>query len=172
MSRVQHSILFPCFYEVNFYHTCQGDCMCVVKGTAEKVYRGEGLGVRIVRGIWDEEDWDVVRAWAPVTHKGSDCQALWHATAFLQIHGCQLPQELHKAYALAPGVLLQYIMGVDPKLSSLQKKMDAEKKPWRKPQVSVHAASPSLLGELAGNFRDEIWLWRLGLKHGKIFSIL
>lgn len=119
MSRVQHSILFPCFYEVNFYHTCHGDCVCVVKGTAEKVYRGEGLRVRIVRGIWDEEDWDVVRAWAPVTHKGSDCQALWHATAFLQIHGCQLPQELHKAYALAPGVLLQCIMGVDPKLPSL-----------------------------------------------------
>lgn len=36
--------------------------MCVVKGTAEKVYRGERLGVRIVRGIWDEEDWEVVRA--------------------------------------------------------------------------------------------------------------
>lgn len=71
---------------------CVMGIVCVVKGTAEKVYRGEGLGVRIVRGIWDEEHWDVVRAWAPVTHKGSDCQALWDATAFLQIHVCQLPQ--------------------------------------------------------------------------------
>lgn len=43
-----------------------------------------------------------------------------------------------------------------------------QKKPWRKPEVSVHAASPSL----PGDFRDEIWLWRLGLKHDKIFSTL
>lgn len=69
MSRVQHSILFPCFYEVNFYYLCHGDCVCVVKGIAEKVYRGERLGVRTVRGIGDEEDWDVVRASAPITRE-------------------------------------------------------------------------------------------------------
>lgn len=31
--------------------------VCVVKGIAEKVYRGKGLKVRIIRGIGDAEDW-------------------------------------------------------------------------------------------------------------------
>lgn len=125
MSRVHHSILFPCFYEVIFYYICHGDFVCVVKGTDEKVYRGERLGVRTVRGIWDEEDWDVVRAWAPVTHKGSGCQDLWGATAFLQIHVCQLPQELHRVDSPAPGVLLQCTIGMDPSvfLAWMQKKL-------------------------------------------------
>lgn len=35
--------------------------MCVVKGTAEKVYRGKRLRVMIVREICDEEDWDEAR---------------------------------------------------------------------------------------------------------------
>lgn len=61
MSRVQHSILFLCFYELSFYYICHGECVCVVKGTAEKVYRGKRLRVMIVREIWDEEDWDEAR---------------------------------------------------------------------------------------------------------------
>lgn len=55
------SILFLCFYELDFYYICHGQCVCVVKGIAENVYRGKRLRVRIVREIWDEEEWDKAR---------------------------------------------------------------------------------------------------------------
>lgn len=83
---------FPVFMRWIFIIYVMGIVFVWLKEQMKKVYRGERLGVRIVRGIWDEEDWDAVRVWAPVTHKGSDCQALWDAAAFLQIHVCQLPQ--------------------------------------------------------------------------------
>ena len=51
MSRVQHSILFLCFYELSFYYICHGECVCVVKGTAEKVYRGNRLRVMIEKFV-------------------------------------------------------------------------------------------------------------------------
>lgn len=169
MSRVQHSILFPCFYEVNFYYICQGDCVCVFKGTAEKVYRGERLEVRIVRGIWDEEDWDAVRAWAPVTHKGIRLSGSLASYSISPNSCLPAPSVIAQSWCFGPSCVASVNNrdGSKPVFLAWM-----QKKPWRKPEVSVHAASPSLPGELAGDFRDEIWLWRLGLKHGKIFNIL
>jgi len=40
---------------------CVMGSVCVVKGMAEKVYRGERLKVRTVREMGDEEDWDEAR---------------------------------------------------------------------------------------------------------------
>lgn len=51
---------------------CVMGSVCVVKGIAEKVYRGRGLKVRIIREIGGEEDWGEAKGWAPVTHRGTD----------------------------------------------------------------------------------------------------
>lgn len=109
---------------------------------------------------------------APITRRSQVVRLL--GMALRSPKSSQLPQYLQKVgrVASAPGMLFQHTIEMDPKLSSSHGgSFSAHSfKTRRKPQLCVHAAPSSLLGELAVNFRGEIWLWRLGLKHGEDFQ--